>query len=568
MAKSTKNSNSTQQKQTKKIIEPLPVPNGLPVYVANLTIDASKIKLEISKSSESSLVQEYSNSPEDIQEIISLCQFERVKGVRLVGKKGDCHLLAEMFLRHGIRPLIADKKKSNGKTSRNTKLNGMPVINEYIAGIDIGKSLIIVAVPPNFTEDHTQAFGTFTDDLEAIVQWLKELKITTVAMESTSVYWCPLYDLCELHGITPLIVNPKHVKMLPGRKTDVLDAQWLMKLLACGLLQGGFIPPLKIRALRDLTRHRQDLIDRAGDCLNRMHKMLALTNIQLGEVLSDISGKSGTDIIKAILSGERDLQKVAALADTNCKCSQDEIARALKGTYSKEHLFVLEQEQTMHEYIHDLIVKTEKQMQEMLEQLPEIPNLPPIGAPSKRQRKKSEYNRSPYCFDLRSLLYRKFGYDLTVIPGIESPTAAVIIFETGGKLDAFPTSKHFASWAAVCPGNKISGGKVLSGKAPKKFSRVGQAFRMAANTNYKSDSAFGAHLRRLIRNGKTKKGARKATAHKICTTVYNMIKHGQEHVEKGAAAYEKAYEERRVLSCFRTLEALGYDCSAIKRDIA
>jgi transposase len=562
MHDSTINSNTVQQKQaTPESLTPRS--SGSPIYIANFTIDVSKIKIEILRPSGSNLIKEFTNFPEDAEEILFLFHSENVKGVRLIGKKKDSQLYAEWLLRNGIRPLITNQKKS--KHPGDDKLEGIPVLNEYVAGIDIGKSLLIVAVPPHLAEDHTRAFGTFTDDLEEIVKWLVELKITEVAMESTSVYWIPLYDLCERYGIKPIIVNPKHVKMLPGRKTDVLDARWLMRLLACGLLRGGFMPALHIRPLRDLTRYRQDLIDRAGDCLNHMHKMLALMNIQLSNVLSDISGKSGTAIIQAIVNGERDTQKMAALVDKNCKSTPEEIARALHGTYDEGHIFVLKQELAIYEFLHDSIVKTECKIKEMIEKLPDIPSLPPIDAPSKRIRKKSEYNRSPYCFDIRSLIYRKFGFDLTVVSGIDSATAAVITFETGGNLEAFPTSKHFASWTGVCPGNKISGGKVISGKAPKKFSRVGQAMRIAANANHNSDSATGAHLRRLIRNGKTKKSARKATAHKICIQVYNMMKHGQEYVEKGAAEYEKAYEERKILNCIKTLKAMGYDCSKIKK---
>jgi transposase len=553
------NSKSIQQKPAQKSTNP--GSNGSVVYTANFTLTGSKITIEI-PTQEDIIKREFIDSSADREEILRLLRVTNVKGVRLEGKKNEVQLMSEWLIRHGVRPLLCDSKQAK---HRNDKLEGLPVLNENVAGIDIGKRLLIVAVPPHLATDHTRAFGTFTEDLEDIVKWLVELKIAEVAMESTSVYWVPLFDLCERHGIKPHIVNPKHVKMLPGRKTDVLDARWLMRLLACGMAPGGFIPKLEIRYLRDMARHRQDLMDRAGDCLNRMHKMLALMNIQLPTVISDISGKSGEKIIKAIISGERDLMTLARLADERCKSESEEIAKALRGTYNEAYLLILEQEQKMHECFHQVIIEVERKIQELMSKLPEIPDLPPLKRSEKRIRKKSDYNRSPYCFDMRSLIYQKFGYDLTVIKGIDSATAAVITFETGGNLDAFPTSKHFASWTGVCPGNKVSGGKVLSGKAPKKFNRVGQALRVAANANYHTDNALGARLRRFVRHGKTKKTARKAIANDLSRKVYRIIKHGHKHVEKSAAEYEKFHEERKALNCIRTLRSMGYNCDNINK---
>ena len=323
---------------------------------------------------------------------------------------------------------------------------------------------------------------------------------------------------------------------------------------------------MDIRALRDLARYRHDLIDRAADCLNRMQKALSLMNIQISLVLSDISGKSGMSIIKAIVNGERNINKLMDLVEKGCKCTPEEMRRALQGTYSEENIFILRSELNIYEYIHRSIIEIEIKIKELLEKLPDEPNLEPLESSSKKLQKKTAYNRSPYCFDLRPLLYRKFGYDLTKLPGIDSATAAVIIFETGGgNMDAFPTEKHFISWAGLAPGNKVSGGKKLSGRAPKKFSRVGQALRIASNACFKSETAIGAHLRRLIRNGKTKKTARKATAHKIGTLIYNTMKFGQKYVDKGVDAYEKYYEKKRVEGCIRTLESLGYDCNKLQK---
>jgi transposase len=540
--------------------------DGIPVYVADLHIDKSGVLLEIQKPNIEKLEFQFTNSAEDHKRMLNILQFENIKGIRLIGKKKDCELLVEMFLKKGIRPLMTDMAGDKRKRNTKSKIDDIPVINHQVAGIDIGKTLIMVAVPPHLSEDPVRAFGTFTEDLQAIVNWLKDLKISMVAMESTSVYWLPLFDLCQSSDIQCLIVNPKHVKMKPGRKTDVLDAQWLMRLLSCGLLNGGFIPPLEMRALRDLHRYRQDLMDRAADCLNQQHKMLSLMNIQLSNVIGDISGKSGSQIIQAIIDGQRDVKKLLTLVDKKCKTPLEEIEKALHGTYKEEHLFVLRREKLLYEAFHASVIETEKKIKELLDRLPDKPGLEPLKKASKSIRLKTDYNRSPYHFDMRILLYNKFGYDLTIFSGIECSTAATIIFETGGNMDAFPTSRNFRSWAGVSPGNKVSGGKRLSGKAPKKYSRVGQAFRIAANANYKSNSATGAFLRKQVRRGKTKKSARKATANRIADQVYNTMKFGQLYVEKGAEAYEKAYEERRLKSCIKTLEEFGYEIN--KKTIA
>jgi transposase len=285
-------------------------------------------------------------------------------------------------------------------------------------------------------------------------------------------------------------------------------------------------------------------------------------NIKLGMVLSDISGKSGLAIIRAIVDGEHNPNELVKLADRRCKASKEEMIEALTGMYKLDNIFMMKQELELYEVIHEKIIKIELQIKKNLENLPNIENLEPL--PRQRipnSQKKELYNRSPYSFDLRSLLYRKFGYDLTQLSGIQDSTAAIIIFETGGNLNAFPTAKHFSSWAGVCPGNKVSGGKLLSGRAPKKFSRVGQAFRNAAHSSVRSDNGTGAYLRRLVRNGKSKKTAHKATAHKIALHTYNMIKFGQKYVELGAAEYDKRHEERKIKAMEKTLNKMGYEVS-------
>jgi transposase len=537
------------------------------VLIANVTVDKLEINVEVIGVEASSSPNIFSNDEAGIEKMILCFYFYKVEGIRIFGKKSLCKGIAEKMIKYGIKILMGGEislSKSKNKNQERKKMEGMPVLNEFVAGIDIGKTLIYVAVPPHLAKDHIRVFGTNTEDLVDIVKWLKEININSVAMESTSVYWVPLYDLCEKSNIKPFIVNPKHVKMLPGRKTDVVDAQWLLKLLACGLLNGGFVPPIEIRLIRDLCRYRQDLMDQCGDHLNRIHKMLSLMNIQLGNVISDISGKSGMLIIKAILNGERNPKVLAEMADSRCENTEAHIAKALHGMYNESYLFIMNSELNFFENCNSKILKLELKMKELLEALPDVPNLPPLPEVKKKQKKRT-YRRSPYSFDLRKLLYQKFSVDLTIIKGIDSSTAAVILLETGGSMDAFPTSKHFASWSGLSPGNKISGGKVLSGKAPKKFSRVGQALRNAANSNYRSESFFGSYMRRLNMRGKTRKSACKATAHKMGDSIYKMMKFGQQYVEIGAKAYEKKYRERKIASCKKILEENGYDCEDLKQ---
>lgn len=535
------------------------IANGEPAYTANLTINKSIIAVEILNSPTSNPMQEFNETKEGLEDVIAFLRCEKVIGVRLSGKQMTCSLLAEKLLKRGIRPIISDFNQIKKNNKHLEGIRGIPVINPNVAGIDIGQSLIYVSIPQDLEEDSTRVFGTFTSDLEGIVVWLKYHKINTVAMEATGVYWNPLYDLCERNGIKALVVNPKHVKMLPGRKSDVLDSQWLMRLLACGLLNGGFIPPQPFRAMRDLARHRQDLMDRGGDSLNRVVKMLELMNIKLASVISDVSGKSGMAIIKAIIEGERDPHKLVQLVDERCKSSKEDIAKALVGTYSEEYVHIMNAEMEIFEYLHNKAIENELKIQELLQKLPDQPELKPLPKKQKTEKTKKDYNRSPYCFDLRTLLYKKFGCDLTAINGIAPPSAAIILFEIGGKVDAFPTAKHFASWNGTAPGTKISGGKKLSGKAPKKFSRVGQALRIAANSNAKSDNSNGAYLRAQVRRGKSKLSARKSTAHRMGDQVYSMLKYGQEYVEKSAEAFEKVNQERQVHAIKRRLKAMGFD---------
>lgn len=379
-------------KEQQKITVPAKI-EGIPVLTANITIINAKIKVEILKPSSNEPEGIFEQNDKGILEVLNLLSYHNVKGVRLSGKKKDCHILAEDFLKRGIRPLI-----DNDQKSKKQEVRGLPVINEFVAGIDIGKSLIYVAIPPHFDKDHTRAFTSFTDDLEAIVKWLKEHSITEVAMESTSVYWSPLYEMCQQNGIKPLIVNPKYVKTLPGRKTDVLDSQWLMRLLSCGLLQGGFIPEKQIRELRDLARHRQDMMGRAADCLNVMHKALSLMNIQLGNVISDISGKSGLAIMKAIATGERNLEKLASLADDRCKCTKEEMKRALKGTYDEAQIFIMKQEMDLYEHHHKKIIEGELKIKELLEKLPDAPERALRPQSTKRKKKKARIQQKSLLF--------------------------------------------------------------------------------------------------------------------------------------------------------------------------
>ena len=430
-------------------------------------------------------------------------------------------------------------------------------MNPDAAGIDIGGSFHFVAVPAERDEKPVRKFDNFTQDLHQLVDWLTACKIKTVAMESTSVYWIPIYELLEKRGFDVLLVNARHIKNVPGRKSDVLDCQWIQQLHSYGLLRGSFRPEQSICQLRAYTRQRESLIRYASSHIQHMQKTLAEMNIQLTNVVDDITGLTGMTIIRAILNGERSPEKLASYRDGRCKQSKETIAKALEGNYSDEHLFTLQQAVDLFDIYQLKIAACDQQIESVLKKLSggsllEI-QTDVSSATKKRKRKKNELS-----FDANAYLNQLTGVDLTQIDGISAHSALRIIAEIGTDMTKWPTAKHFGSWLGLAPGTKISGGKVLSSKTKPSANRAAGLLRIVASTLHRSESALGAFLRRQ----KSRLGAPKAitaTAYKIARLIYTLIKHGHTYVDKGENYYEERYRERIVKNMKKKAKLFGFE---------
>ncbi len=415
-------------------------------------------------------------------------------------------------------------------------------INQHAAGIDIGSRSHFVAVPEGTDEQPVREFSTFTGDLERLAEWLIACGVTTVAMESTGVYWIPVFEILEGHGLEVKLVNARHVKNVPGRKSDVLDCQWLQQLHTYGLLRGAFRPVEQVCTLRAYVRQRATLVRSAASYIQRMQKALAQMNLQVHNVVTDITGVTGMRIIKAILGGERNPNILAAMRDQRCKNSEATIARSLKGSYRPEHLFSLRQAVELYEFHQAKIADCDHQILEQLKSFDAQDILPPAN--------------------VGEALQRMSGVDLTSIDGINTNTALKILAEIGTDMSRWKTAKHFASWLGLSPGTKISGGKVLS-SATKPANKAAAALRMAAFTLFNSKSALGAYLRRQrARLGSPK--AITATAHKLARLVYAMLKHGTAYVDAGQAYYEERYRSRVVQNLKRKAQELGFELVTIQ----
>jgi transposase len=415
------------------------------------------------------------------------------------------------------------------------------VINPDAAGIDVGASVHYVAVPPERDEQPVRSFGAFTEDLHQLAQWLVQCGVRTVAMESTGVYWIPLYQILEDYGLKVKLVNARHVKHVPGRKSDVQDCQWLQQLESFGLLSGSFRPEAKICVLRSYMRQRQMLISNASRHIQQMQKALTQMNLKLHQVISDLSGQTGMRIVRAILQGERDRLKLAELKDPRIKSSVGTIAKSLEGDYRAEHLFALRQAVELYDY------------HQQLESRAEPGSVPP---PSLKRKGRSRHNLIP--FDSRAELYRILGVDLTRIDGLNEATVQLILSELGLDLcKKWPTEAQFASWLGLCPNNEISGGKVLRRGTRRVINRVANALRMCAESLLNSKSALGAYARRM-RAKRDSKIAITATAHKLARLIYRTLKFGQEYSDIGQAQYEAQYRSNVVKSLQKRARQLGF----------
>ncbi len=428
-------------------------------------------------------------------------------------------------------------------------------VNLFAAGIDIGSQSHYVAVPTELDPEPVREFSCFTADLNRLADWLVEIGIQTVAMESTGVYWIPAYEILEARGLIVLLVNARHIKHVPGRKTDVVDCQWIQQLHTYGLLDGAFRPAEETIALRSYMRQRETLTLQASDQIRRMQKGLRQMNLLLDNVVSDIDGVTGMKIIRAILDGERDPHVLAKFRHGRCKKDERTIAASLEGHYRAEHLFSLRQSVELYDIFQEKIAACDEAIEAQLNRLEtkkDKPDLPP----SKKRKSKNSLQ-----FDVRGELYEMTGVDLTQIDGLNENSVLKILSETGADMDVWPTEKHFSSWLGLSPGNKITGGKSLSGKTKSTTNRAAAAFRMAAFGLLNSKSALGAYCRRQ----RTRLGAPKAitaTAHKIARIFYSMLKNGTEYVDQGQDYYDKQYKERIIKNLKKRATEMGFELIA------
>ena len=449
------------------------------------------------------------------------------------------------------KPLKTKRKKSNRK-----RFTNLDRINPDAAGIDVASTEHWVCVPPERTQDNVRKFGTFTCDLRAISHWLKSHKVKTVAMESTGIYWIPLFQILEQDGFKVLLVNARHVKNVPGRtKSDNMDCQWIQKLHTFGLLQGSFRPTDEVCKLRSFLRHRDNLIAMAAKHTQHMQKALWQMNILLTNVLSDITGATGLRIITAILAGQRDPVSLANLKDSRIKASRKTIAKALEGDYRDEQLFILQQSLDMYRYTHQQMKRCDQQVQNILDQWDKVTNsqIDPLP-PSTSCHVKPQKNEPAY--DVRNYLYDILGVDLTQIHGLQASSVQTILAEVGTDMTKWLSEKHFVSWLGLCPAPDISGGKILKNKTKKVKSRAAKAFRLAARACANSNSAIGAFYRRMrYRIGPSK--AITATAHKLAVIFYIMVRDKVNFIELGVNYYETQYQERVKKNLERKAKAMG-----------
>lgn len=424
---------------------------------------------------------------------------------------------------------------------------GLEVVHRDAAGIDIGSREHLVAVGPDRDAQPVRNFGCFTEDLHRQARWLQECGVKTVVMQSTGVYWIPVYDVLEQYGFDVWLVNARETRNLPGRKSDVQESQWLLKLHTYGLLRRSFRPTAEIRAIRSCWRERAEYVQQAGVCVQRVQKALTEMNVQVTTVLSDLSGLTGMKIIRAIVGGERDGKKLAEFRDPNVKASQETIAKSLEGTWLPEQLAIVARQLADWDHVQKQMAECDKDLAALLKEMPtaEVKPVEPMAAEKtgKRQRKKASKNQPG--FDIAGELKRVAGVDLTRIDGIKAMTVQTLIAEAGLDMSQWPTEYHFVSWIGLAPRNEVSGGKVLKKKTRKVVSRLATALRMAASTLRTSQSYLGAQFRRLQgRLGPPKTIT--AMAAKLARLVYRMLKHGEEYVDKGAAQYEEKYRQQKL----------------------
>ncbi|MGJ7462083.1 IS110 family transposase [Halomonas sp. MA07-2] len=436
----------------------------------------------------------------------------------------------------------------------------LQVVHPDAAAIDIGARFHVVAIPPDRDPEPVRRFDSFTHDLQRLADWLVQQGITTVAMESTGIYWIPVFELLEERGLEVILANARDVKNVPGRKTDVNDAQWLQRLHAYGLLRGSFRPTQELASLRALVRHRERLLAYAASHIQHMQKALMEMNLQLHHVVTDITGKTGMRILRAIVAGQRDPAVLASYRDCRCKSSEETIRQALVGHYREEHVLALRQSLALYDTYHAHIADCDHHIESALKVLAANAALPLTPLPPARH---AEANRNAPTFDLRERLFKVLGTDLTQIHGLGPYLVLKLIAECGIDMARWPTAKHFTSWLALSPGNKISGGKLLSSRTRRTKNRAAALLRLAANIIGRTQTALGAFYRRLAsRIGKAK--AVTATARKLALLFYNTLRYGWMYQDPGVDYYEARYRQRLVSNLHRRAKSLGYELAPVQ----
>ena len=446
-------------------------------------------------------------------------------------------------------------ERSTKRSRREQRI--LETIHLNAAGIDIGGESHWVAVPEDRDEQPIRQFKSFTHELIALADWLMACGVETVAMESTGVYWIPLYEILEERGIEVLLVNARHVKGVPGRKTDILDCQWIQQLHTFGLLRGSFRPDAPITALRSLVRHRDQLVEAAGSCVQRMHRTMVLMNLQLHNVISDVTGVTGIAILRDIVAGQTDPAVLARHRHPRCKATEQEIAASLTGHYRDEHLFVLRQTIELYDLYQEKLLRCDEQIETRIRTLEATCESPDKPLPeSRKTRRRSAHEPR---FDIRSPLFALCGgVDLSQLPGLGPYGALKLISEIGLDMTRWPTENHFTSWLTVAPHNKISGGRLLSSRTQPSANRAAKILRMAAMSLGRSDHALGAFYRRLAaRAGKAK--AITATARKLAILVYRMLRDKMTYHESSAAHYDQQQRSRILRGLRKRAHSLGFE---------
>lgn len=431
------------------------------------------------------------------------------------------------------------------------------IIHPNAAGIDLGSESHFVSVPPDRAEESIREFKCFTDDLKKMVTFLQDCHIDTVAIESTGVYWIPVYDILEQNSIEVFLVNARHLKNVPGKKNDADDADWIRELHTFGLLRSSFVPPLEIREARNYWRLRDRHVKSASREILHMQKALDMMNLHLHKVISDLSGATGMAIIEAILRGERNSKKLASYRDSRIRCSEEEIALSLEGNYQAAHLFELRQSLDSYKFYQQKIAECDTRLEHFLQKYKKK-----VKTPLPKTYKKQRRHDNAPKFNVQDYLYQIYGVDLTQIDGISYQTVLTIFSEVGTDFSKFKTDKHFASWTGLSPNNKISGGKTLSSRTQKSRNKVANALRISASTLLNTQCALGAFYRSArFRLGPAK--AKTATARKLACLIYRMVTQGQEYCDIGAVKYEQKIKERQIRNLKKRAQHLGFQLTEI-----